>query len=66
MKIILNGDEKTFAGIRTVSDLLNELGYAERRLAVEVNGEIVPRSEHATATLAPGDAVEIVIAVGGG
>jgi sulfur carrier protein len=49
-----------------VADLLVELGHAGRRVAVERNGEIVPRSRHHEATLAAGDRIEIVVAVGGG
>jgi sulfur carrier protein len=49
-----------------VSDLLVELGAAGKRVAVERNGEIVPRSQHAMTTLSPGDRIEVVIAVGGG
>ena len=50
----------------TVSALLAELGLAGRRIAVERNGSIVPRSLHESETLRPGDRVEIVVAVGGG
>lgn len=50
----------------TVAALLGELGLTGRRIAVERNGEIVPRSRHDTEALAPGDRLEIVVAVGGG
>ena len=50
----------------SVAKLLAERGLAGKRVAVERNGEIVPRSEHASTTLTNGDQVEIVIAVGGG
>jgi sulfur carrier protein len=46
--------------------LLTEEGLAERRVAVEVNGEIVPRSQHGDHQLKDGDVVEIVHALGGG
>jgi sulfur carrier protein len=49
-----------------VADLLAELGTAGKRVAVERNGEIVPRSQHAGTRLAAGDRIEVVIAVGGG
>jgi sulfur carrier protein len=49
-----------------VADLLAELGAAGKRVAVERNGEIVPRSLHAGTRLAAGDLIEVVIAVGGG
>ena len=50
----------------TVAALLRQQGLADRRVAVEVNREIVPRSAHATRTLAAGDRVEVVHALGGG
>lgn len=50
----------------TVADLLVARGLAGKRLAVERNGEIVPRSLHATTWLQDGDVLEIVVAVGGG
>ncbi len=50
----------------TVSRLLQEAGYAGRRVAVEVNREIVPRSRHDAHELSEGDRVEIVQAIGGG
>jgi sulfur carrier protein len=49
-----------------VSDLLASLDTVGKRVAVERNGEIVPRSRHAATALAAGDRVEIVVAVGGG
>lgn len=66
MRIFVNGEEKTFATALTVVELLRELGVAERRVAVEVNREIVPRSRHAEHRLADEDRVEVVFAVGGG
>ena len=66
MHIFLNGEAITVAGAATVAQLLVERGLAERRVAVEVNGAIVPRSAHATCTLADNDQVEIVHALGGG
>ena len=50
----------------TVADLVRALGLAGKRIAVEKNGEIVPRSRYATTPVAPGDRLEIVGAVGGG
>lgn len=66
MKITLNGEPREFSNIQTVSDLLAELGYQNHRLAVELNGEIVPKSQHGTSAVRDGDTLEIVIAVGGG
>lgn len=50
----------------TVAGLLERQGLAGRRVAVEVNREIVPRGAHASRALAPGDRVEVVHALGGG
>lgn len=66
MNITLNGESRQFADIETISDLLTELGYQNKRLAVELNGDIIPKSEHAVTTLKNGDALELVVAVGGG
>ena len=66
MKIILNGEEKSLAGSITVAALLQEMGLSERRVAVEVNREIVPRSRHGEVELKDNDRVEVVFAIGGG
>ena len=66
MKTTLNGESREFAGIRTVQDLPHARGYQEKRLAVELNGDIVPKSEHPATELKDDDVLEIVIAVGGG
>lgn len=66
MKIILNGQEKPLAAPITVAALLAEMGLAERRVAVEVNREIVPRSRHRELELKDNDRVEVVFAIGGG
>jgi sulfur carrier protein len=50
----------------TVARLVEQMGYAGKRIAVELNGEIVPKSRHAETPLASGDRLEIVVAVGGG
>ncbi|WP_066128913.1 sulfur carrier protein ThiS [Bordetella ansorpii] len=66
MHITLNGDARQLPAATTVIGLLETLGYAGKRVAVERNGEIVPKSQHAQTTLADGDRIEIVVAVGGG
>ncbi len=66
MEIVLNGEPRALADVSTVLELLQAEGLGERRVAVEVNGEIVPRSRHAQHRLGPGDRVEIVHALGGG
>ena len=63
MDIVLNGDMLALGEAPTILDLLQAQGLAERRVAVEVNGEIVPRGRHATHALRDGDRVEIVHAL---
>ena len=66
MEIVLNGQAKTLAGPLSVAALVAELGFTGKRIAVERNGEIVPKSTHAQVLVAAGDRLEIVVAVGGG
>jgi sulfur carrier protein len=66
MKIMLNGEEHEIGDEQTVLDLLEANGYSDKRVAVEINRQIVPRSEHAARRLRSGDRVEIVHAIGGG
>ena len=66
MKIVLNGAERDVAATTSLAGLLEQAGYGGRRVAVEVNREIVPRSRHPEHRLAEGDRVEIVHAIGGG
>ncbi|GIX35163.1 MAG: sulfur carrier protein ThiS [Lysobacteraceae bacterium] len=66
MHVIVNGQTLHFPTPPLLSEVLDQLGLAERRIAVEVNRAIVPRSEHASFRLADGDRVELVQAMGGG
>jgi sulfur carrier protein len=66
IQLLLNGESRQLAPGATIATLLDAEGLATRRVAVEVNGEIVPRSSHAERALAEGDRVEIVHALGGG
>ncbi|MEQ1437985.1 sulfur carrier protein ThiS [Fontimonas sp. SYSU GA230001] len=66
MQITVNGDIRRLDRPTTIADLLAELQLGERRVAVERNGEIVPRSRHAATPLADGDELLIVHAIGGG
>ncbi len=66
MDILLNGDHRTIASSASVADLLSELKIENRYCAVERNGSVVPREQHAACQLQPGDQVEIVTLVGGG
>lgn len=66
MNIQINGEARSLSGPISLQALLDSEGLAERRVAVEVNGEIVPRSRHGEQLLQQGDIVEIVHALGGG
>jgi sulfur carrier protein len=66
IRITLNGAPREFPAPLTFTQLLQELALAGGRLAIERNGEIVPRSRFAEASLADGDRIEVVVAVGGG
>lgn len=64
--VLINGEPRSLAAGISVAELLASQGYAGKRVAVERNGEIVPRSRHGEVRLIPGDRLEIVVAVGGG
>jgi sulfur carrier protein len=66
IQVVLNGASREFPAALTFTQLLDELALAGRRLAVERNGEIVPRSRFGDERLANGDRIEVVVAVGGG
>lgn len=66
MEIVLNGQATPLAGPTTVAGLVESLGFAGKRIAVERNGEIVPKSAYGLVVLDAGDRLEIVVAVGGG
>ncbi len=66
MEITINGIPVTMPSPLTITELLTQRQLAGKRIAIERNGEIIPRSRHAETTLAGGDRIEIVVAVGGG
>jgi sulfur carrier protein len=66
MEILLNGKTRQLPDGATAAELIDALGLGGRRYAMEVNGELLPKSVHAGHVLEPGDRVEIVHAVGGG
>ena len=66
MRLQLNGQATELPNRLTARGLLEHLALAGKRVALEVNGEIVPRSSHAAHELKDGDTVEIIHAVGGG
>lgn len=64
--VFLNGEPRQLDSAATIATLLDAEGLSQRRVAVEVNGEIVPRGRHREHALSDGDKVEIVHALGGG
>ncbi len=66
MQILLNGEHHSISARTTVTQLIEDLKLTERRLAVELNGEILPRSKYAHSVLVENDNLEIVNAIGGG
>ncbi|HRP98014.1 MAG TPA: sulfur carrier protein ThiS [Rhodocyclaceae bacterium] len=66
LDVVINGQRESVPEGLTVHALLETRALAGKRVAVERNGEIVPKGRHAEAVLADGDRLEIVVAVGGG
>ncbi|MDK8462904.1 sulfur carrier protein ThiS [Marinobacter sp. SS13-12] len=66
MQVQVNGDPMELPDEATVAVLIERLVLAGKRLAVEVNEDIVPRSQHTEFRLSEGDRVEVVHAIGGG
>jgi len=66
MEIFLNGQPRQLRPDINLAELVESLGFEGRRLAVEVNLEVIPRSTYRSHPLCPGDRVEIVHAIGGG
>ena len=66
MQIYLNGTPYTIEATTSLVDLLTQLGLMEKRLALELNQEIIPRSLHASTYLNEGDVIEVIHAIAGG
>ena len=66
MEVLINGSPESFAAPPTVAQVLAQRQLTGKRVAVERNGDIVPKSRHESTLLAAGDRLEIVVAVGGG
>ena len=64
--LTINGEPRNFPAPLTLAQLIETLDLVGKRIAIERNGEIVPRSQHADTALVNGDCLEIVVAVGGG
>ena len=66
LNITINGEPRQFDTGQNVASVIEALALTGKRIPVERNGEIVPKSQHAATVLEPGDRLEIVVAVGGG
>ncbi len=66
MTLILNGEERVFPGLTTIAALVAAWGLDGRKIAVERNLEIVPRSAYQGTAITDGDRIEIVHFIGGG
>ncbi|HKJ08701.1 MAG TPA: sulfur carrier protein ThiS [Gammaproteobacteria bacterium] len=66
MEIIVNGETREVGDQLTAAELVEQLGLGGRRLAMEINREILPRSQYSSHRLRAGDRVEVVHAIGGG
>jgi len=66
ISVSINGAAREFAQAISVAELIQQMELTGKRIALERNGEIVPRSQFAQQMLADGDKLEIVVAVGGG
>ena len=64
--VTVNGEARTFDQALSAAELVEALGLGGKRVALERNGEIVPRGQFARQRIADGDSLEIVVAVGGG
>jgi thiamine biosynthesis protein ThiS len=66
MRLWINGEDTDAAGVGTIAELIAVLGLETRKVAVERNLEIVPRSTYGSVRLKEGDRIEIVAFIGGG
>ena len=66
MQVMVNGTARSVGAPASIAELVRALGLEGKRIAIERNGEIVPKSRYASTTVDAGDRLEIVAAVGGG
>jgi sulfur carrier protein len=66
IELQVNGEQQLVVAGSTLFDLIERLELVGQRIAIEVNQEIIPRSQHGEYLLKAGDAVEVVQAIGGG
>lgn len=66
MQVTINGERKELSTEKSVSELIELLGFKGRAVAVEVNRQLVPKKQHETRQISEGDVIEVVTLVGGG
>jgi len=66
MKIFLNGKQISTNKNLTAQQLLSDMNYQDKRIALEINSEVIPKSEYSNKIIVENDKVEIIVAVGGG
>ncbi len=66
MQLIINGQQQSYDGPPNIQQLIEHLSLQNKRIAIERNGEIIPRSTFPEQILHEGDRLEIIVAVGGG
>jgi len=66
MKVFLNGKKINVDNNLTAQQLLYEMGYQDKRIALEINGEVTPKSQYSSKIIVENDNVEIIAAIGGG
>ncbi|ABI58605.1 MULTISPECIES: sulfur carrier protein ThiS [Nitrosomonas] len=66
MQLIINGQQQSYDGPLNIQQLVEHLSLQNKRIAIERNGEIIPRSSFPEQILNDGDQLEIIVAVGGG
>jgi len=66
MQLIINNENKKFVSPLSITELIINLGLEDKRIAIEVNEQIIPKGNHNSHQLAEGDKIEIVHAIGGG
>ncbi len=66
IQLIINGEPRQFESSLNLQQLLENMGLQNKRIAIEHNGEIIPRSKFSNYIVTEGDRLEIVVAVGGG
>jgi len=66
MKVFLNGKKINVDDNLTAEQLLYDMGFKDRRIALEINGEVTPKSEYSNKIIVENDKIELIVAVGGG